>query len=137
MNKTLGLKTSCCSSAVSQFYFKEIIDQIHETPRRSKCDTRRLQEAVKPKINNSPTATSPNKHCRSLFMCRSILCPLMSSYYDVYTKLQLDMWCQHKTASAYRAVVPLAVHQRGGATAMADVSSFVPVVNNICKRKSY
>lgn len=46
--------------------------------------------------------------------------------------LQLDISSQHKTASP-GAIVPVAVHPRGGATAMVDVSSCVPVVDNICK----
>lgn len=59
---------------------------------------------------------------------------LMRFYDTVHRKLQLDIWCQHKTASL-RAVVPAAVHQTGGATAMVDVSSCVPVVNNTYEKR--
>ena len=89
-------------------------------------------------------ATTSKKHCRKLLDVTFTLNPnvhiqkqferLMRFYDTIHRKLQLDIWCQHKTASL-RAVVPAAVHQTGGATAMVDVSSCVPVVNNTYERR--
>lgn len=51
-----------------------------------------------------------------------------------HTKLQLDTWFQH--IASLGGAVPFAVHQRGGATATVDVSSCVPVVNDIYQRET-
>lgn len=92
---------------------------------RSHLSNKTPQKQVNMLINLVSTLTNNLDH-----WCHLVTLFTQSCSWTFGANTKLHQW-------GVGAVIPFAVHQRVGATAMVDVSSCVPVVNDICKTKIY